>query len=40
MIEVTAKLPGRSVFLAGETIVCHITFTNRTRVKKDGSPIK
>ena len=30
MIEITAKLPHRSVFLAGETIECLITVANVT----------
>ena len=40
MLEVTAKLPGRCVFLAGEPLECRITFTNTMRKKKDGSPAK
>ena len=28
MIEVTAKLPGRSVFLAGEVVECSVIFKN------------
>jgi len=28
MIEITAKLPRRSVFLAGETIECLVTVAN------------
>ena len=39
-IEVCAKLPGRSVFLAGETLECCVTFRNIPRIKKDGSPAK
>jgi hypothetical protein len=28
MVEVVASLPDRSVYLAGETIECNVTFTN------------
>ena len=41
MLEVTARLPGRSVFLAGESIECVITFSNTVRHKRreaSGSP--
>ena len=40
MLQVTAKLPGRSVYLAGETLECHVTFTNTVRLRADGSPAK
>lgn len=28
MVEITAKLLGRSVFVAGEVVECSITFSN------------
>lgn len=40
MIEVKAHLPGRSVFLAGETIECNVTFTNVPKIRRNGSPVK
>ncbi|KAK2178048.1 hypothetical protein NP493_564g01023 [Ridgeia piscesae] len=40
MIEVTASLLGRSVFLAGETVKCQITFTNVCRTNRQSSPTK
>jgi len=40
MIEVVAKLRGRSVFLAGETIECHVTFTNISKFRVQDSPSK
>jgi hypothetical protein len=40
MIEIVAKLPNRSVYLAGEYLECQVTFTNKQRLKRDGSPTK
>lgn len=38
MIEVSAKLPGRSVFLAGEVVSCAVTFTNVGNTQQASSP--
>lgn len=40
MLEVTARIPGRSVFLAGETIECNVTVANvcrRSQEKTNGN---
>ena len=35
MIEVSASLQGRTVFIAGETIECHIKFVNKLNDAKN-----